>query len=136
MIGYMNFYLSAYTGEEIILVKVDLVKMEVLAKRMAVLDSDSNDTLGRLQQLNSEMSYDMKLLLFPNSQMLLQNMSDAVNGLRAADDMIHSLKRILSPLSAEYAELEEMRHEDMRRLAAKIGRVSENFHADAEGRDN
>lgn len=89
------------------MVKVDLAGLEEMAKQMTAVASDSDDVLGRTQQLNNEMSYDTELLLFPQSQTLLQDMSDLINDLRVADDMIQSLKRILSDLPNEYDQIEK-----------------------------
>lgn len=102
--------LAAMISQEGVLdmVKVDLAELEKMARQMAVLASDSDDVIGRLQQLNNEMSYDTELLLFPQSQTLLQNMMDSINNLRVTDDMIQTLKCILADLPDEYDQLESM----------------------------
>lgn len=89
------------------MVKVNLAGLVEMAKRMAKIASDSDDVIGRLQQLNNEMSYDTELLLFSKSQALLQNMSDVINDLRVTDDMVQRLKYILADLPDEYDQLEK-----------------------------
>lgn len=91
------------------MVKVDLTGLVEIAKGMTGVASDSDDVVGRLQQLNNEMSYDTELLLFLKSQTLLQDMSNIINDLRAADDMVQSLRHILADLPDEYERLEKRR---------------------------
>lgn len=106
------------------MVKVDLVKMELIAENMARLSSDSEDALGKLRQINNEMSYDNELLLNPQGQFILQNLSDSINSLMVADDMLLSLKQILQSLPEEYGQLEERWQTEMTRWGTKLEKVS------------
>lgn len=84
------------------MVTMDLDQIDLLARSLGRLSSDSEDVLGRLGMLNYEISGDTKLLLYPSCRDLLQNMSDAVDSLRIANEMLWELKEILSELPEAY----------------------------------
>ncbi len=109
--------------------RIDIGKLEQLADKMTFLSEDSEDALGKLRQVNNEISYDTDLLLFPQSQSILQNLSDAINDLMVADDMLMSLQRIIEPLSKEYMQLEEQSRKELRQWNNRFDTINTQIKA-------
>ena len=63
---------------------------------------DAEDILGRLKQLNGEISYDEDILLFPESSVLLGNIEEAGASLLVLENMFYSLYDILKGLLSAY----------------------------------
>lgn len=112
--------------------RIDIGKLEQLAGKMTLLSGDSEDTLGKLRQVNNEMSYDTDLLLFPQSQSILQNLSDAINSLMVADDMLMSLQRIIEPLPEEYMKLEEQSQQELKQWNHRFDVIHTQIKADSK----
>ena len=106
------------------MVCIDLEILSEMANISKNLSNEAEDTLGRLQMLNNEMSYDTDLLFDFRSQLLLQGMSDAISQMRIVNDMLSEIKNILIILPQEYQQIENSRRKLFEKNIKKLKNVS------------
>lgn len=105
------------------MVEIDLDTLQEISELITGLSDRCEDSLGQLQILNNEISYDIEFLLNSRSGALLQNVEEGINQMRIMDDIFHGLKNIFTTLPNEYIQIDRSGEEIFEKNITEMIRI-------------
>lgn len=111
------------------MIAADISELEKLSFIIAGLASDTDETLNLLRRTLSEMENDAEFQLQVQGVEACEHISFSIDKINRVNDMLQSLKHVLSLVPSEYRENEEKHKNAISRMTERIKKIGTGFAA-------